>query len=143
MKIKRILNVLFFASILLLIPSFTVEDTIDIFPESKFARYYNLRSPSISLDTEIISFIFLNISYVDPISNDMSSVFNDVGFQNTVKIDIEKPGIYKIELLSAEVGKINIRGTGGIYPIIIIVFVIITIIRFAVIVNDYFLFYVV
>jgi hypothetical protein len=124
-----------------MIPSFTVEDTIDVFPESRVERLYNLRSPTIKLDTKITSYIFLNISYIDPITKDVSKISKDLGFQDSIEIDIKRPGIYKIELLSFEVGRIDMSGIGGVHSNIILVVLIIVIIRAAVFVNEHFLFY--
>ncbi|MHA2089277.1 MAG: hypothetical protein ACW98K_00335 [Candidatus Kariarchaeaceae archaeon] len=141
MNTGRILNILFFTTILLMIPSFTVEETIDVFPESRVERVYNLRSPIIKLDTKISSYIFLNISYIDPITKEISKISKDLGFQESIEIDIKKPGIYKIELLSFEVGKIEMNGIGGIHPNIVLIVLIIAIIRAAIFVNEHFLFY--
>ncbi|MHA2030590.1 MAG: hypothetical protein ACW98K_09565 [Candidatus Kariarchaeaceae archaeon] len=111
MKVPTLLIIFGISSIFFIAPIISSTTSVTLLPDSKKVVHYRSDMPKIELKTSITTPIQFNLTYLEPFSQE-SKIVEQGNFQISIKIDIDKPGIYQFEFLSSEIAKIEIKGRG-------------------------------
>ncbi|MHA2169242.1 MAG: hypothetical protein ACXAB7_05055 [Candidatus Kariarchaeaceae archaeon] len=111
MKVPTLLIIFGISSIFFMAPILSSTTSVTLLPDSKKVVRYRSDMPEIVLKTNIITPVQFNLTYLKPFSQE-TKIIEQGSFQTSIKIDIDKPGIYQFEFLSSEIAKIEINGRG-------------------------------
>lgn len=120
-KIYAITSILLLCSLTLLFPLFEPVDEITVHPNTLFSFQKSVHSPTMSFALAEIKSIEMNVSLIDLQSNSIKIIYANLDFEDSIKIEFDKPGIYLFELISEGINIVTIESEGiFLLPLIII-----------------------
>lgn len=112
-KIPVLTNILVMLSLLLLLPYVEPVNEVTLIPDTPLVIEISIHHPKIDFKTSISGPILVTISYVDLFVEKLTTIVPNQEFTGHLSIEVDRNGYYVIEMTSALLGKVEIKGEGS------------------------------
>jgi len=129
MRISRILTILLLASLLLIMPVISTPARLTLFNFQKQNLAINIKSPNVLIESNIHSEITINVSYYNPVSNHLVSLYNG-SIYDKLQLTLPHRGYYVFTFFSVYIAEVTIaqRSLPLLTPVIISILLLLNVI---------------
>ena len=121
MKRETLFFVCFVTSIITIVPLLEPAHEFTVKPNIEGSVVYNVHTPSIKIIASVNSLIKINVTFLNLNKESSSPILSQHEFKSTVTVDTDQPGYYLIEILSSEISKVKIEGSGIYFVNIVLI----------------------
>lgn len=138
MNLKTLLSILMIASLLLILPVLQAPNSVTLIQNTAKAVVIPIKTPSVQITLDHNFPVFLNVSFINPITNTSTLVtLKGFIFSSVLVLDLEQGrGYYLFEFLSSQVSTVEIKQQGLFFASILILIFIVTA-NVIIVIRDY------
>lgn len=140
MRIHTLSNILLIGSLILLFPLASNSESVQLIQNTPKSIAFEIHQPDIKIISEIPGNVLVNVTHIYPAENKTTVVEINAELSLSIRelsFDAEKSGFYIFDFLSTNAGIVIIEGQ-GIYQNTVILIVLTSLFRFALIVKNRF-----